>query len=117
MPVGLLEALDGRARHQERLQNALVHRRDGTPLDAFVVEFVPAVEIDAADLAARGVEDHAEEVGQHLVANALGECLAFALVLLAVSFDAVAEDFMEEDAGSASGENGRARRKAEPREP
>ena len=107
MPVRLFEALDGRARHQERLQNALVHRRDGTPLDAFIVVVVPAVQIDAADLAARGVEDHAEEIGQHLGADALGEGLAFAFVLLAVAFDAMAEDLVEEDAGGAPGEDRR----------
>ena len=79
----------------------------GARLDAFVVVIVPAVEIDAADLAAGGVEDHAEEIGQHLGADALGERLAFAFVLLAVAFDAVAEDLVEEDAGGAAGEDRR----------
>src|ERR1035438_2269907 len=97
VPVGLREALDGRARHQERLEHALVHGRDGARLDAFIVVIVPAVEIDAGGLAPRGVENHAEEVGQHLGADALGERLAFAFVLLPVSFDAVAEDLRQKD--------------------
>ena len=108
MSVRLRKALDGRARHQERPEHALVHGRDGARLHAFVVVVVPAVEIDAYGLAARGVEDHAEEAGQHIRADALGERLAFAFVLLAVAFDAVAEDLVEEDAGGAPGEDGRA---------
>ena len=52
-------------------------------------------------LAARGIEHHGEEIRQHLGADALGEGLAFALVLLPVALHAVAEDLVEEDAGGA----------------
>src|SRR6185437_4578467 len=104
--VGVIEAGDGRARHQEGFESALVDDGDRAGLDAFVIVFVPAVEIDAGDFAARGVEDDGEEIGEYLAVDALGEGLAFALILLAVAFDAVSEDLVEEDAGGASGKDG-----------
>ena len=55
-----------------------------------------------------GVEGHREKIGQDLFADALGEGLAFGLVLLPVAFDAVAEDLMEKDARGAAGKDRRA---------
>ena len=60
------------------------------------------------------IEDDGEKIGQHAEADALGEGLAFGLVLLAVAFDAVAENLVEEDAGGAAGEDGRVRRTDRP---
>ena len=49
--VGMVEALNRRARHQEGLQHALVHRQHRPRLHALVVVIVPAVQVDAADFA------------------------------------------------------------------
>ena len=108
--VGMIEALDRGARHQECLQNPVIHGRDALPGNAFVVVGVPAIQVDSLRLAQSGIEDDTEKVRQHARAQALGEGLAFALIFLAVAFDAVSEDFVEEDAGGASGENGRAQK-------
>ena len=107
MPVGAIEAANGGTRHQERLQHAFVDHRDGPRFDALIVVVVPAVQIHRADFAARGIEDHREEVRQDFCADALGERLALAFVFLAVAFDAVSEDLVEEHARRASGKNRR----------
>jgi hypothetical protein len=99
---------DRRAGHQEGLENSLFDQRNLARADAFVVEAVPAVQILAGRAVQRRVERHAEKFGQHAFADALGEGLAVGFVLLPVAFDAVAENFVEENAGRASAENGRA---------
>src|SRR5262245_59880294 len=100
------DAEDRRTRHQKGFQDAAVDQLDRAGYDAFVVVTIEAVEIDAADLPAGGIEDHAQKIGKHRAVDALGEGLAFILVLLAMAFDAVSEDLVEEDAGGAAGEDG-----------
>ena len=46
----------------------------------------------------RRVEDHRKKRRQHRLADALGEGLAFGFVLLAVAFDAMAENLVKENA-------------------
>jgi hypothetical protein len=88
-------------------KHALVDGQHRLPFYAFVIVVVPAVQVDAVDFAARGVEHHGKEIGQHLGADALGKGLPFALVLLPMAFDPVPENLVEEDARCAPGEDRR----------
>ncbi len=108
VPVGMIHALNRRTRHQERFQNSVLHHRHGPGLDAFIVVRVVTVQIDAAKRFARRIEYHGQETRQNRRAHRLGESLSLAFVLLAMSFDAMAENLMEEYRGRASGKDGRA---------
>ena len=105
MAIGMVETIDWRARHQEVLQNAVVDRNDGPGEHAFVIVFVVAVEIDASDALQCGVEGDCEEIREDLFADFLSEGLTFGFVFLAMTFDAMTEDFVEKDAGRATGKN------------
>ncbi len=50
----------------------------------------------------RGVVRDAEKFRQHFLVDFLGEGLSFIFIALAMTFEAMAEDFMEEDRSSAS---------------
>ncbi len=65
-----------------------------------------AAEGDAVEGGEGGVVGDAEEGGQDLLAEELGEGLAFVVAALALAFEAVAEDFVEEDGGGAAAEDG-----------
>src|ERR1019366_6376796 len=106
VPVRMVKTIDGGTRHQEALQNAVVNCFHRLTEDAFVIVFVPAVQIDARGALQGRVESDGKEVGKNLFADAFGEGLAFGLILLAMAFDTVAEDLVKEDAGSPAGKNG-----------
>src|SRR5215472_12132690 len=108
MAVGVLHALDGRTRHEKSLEHAVLDGGDWAALDALVIVFVPAVQIDSIHLAARGIEHHGKKVRQDLGPHTPGEGLAFAFVLLSMALNAMAENFMEEHTRSAAREDGRA---------
>ena len=54
----------------------------------------------------RGVVGDRKEIGKDRLADILGEGLAFFVAALALAFETMAEDFMEEDGGGAAGKNG-----------
>ena len=54
----------------------------------------------------RGVVGHGEEAGQYLLAQILGEGLAFLVAALALALEPVAEHLVEEHRRGAPGENG-----------
>src|SRR5260221_11639801 len=111
----MVEAVDRRARHQKTAQHPVLDCFDGLSENAFIVVCVPAIQVYASGALEGWIESHRKEVGQNLLANALGESLAFGLVLLAVAFDAVPENFMKEHARCPAGKNGGARAKTRPR--
>ncbi len=104
--VGIGEVLDGHARHQEIFKNAVLDDFDTGRGHALVVVFIPSAEVEAVELALRGIVDHTEKVGQNWLADFLGESLAFLLAALAVAFEAMSEHFVKEDGGGAPGEQG-----------
>src|SRR5713101_6139751 len=108
MAVRMIESLDRGARHQETLENSVIHGVDALPGNAFVVVGVPAIQVDALPLTQARIEHYREKFRQHAGVKALGKGLAFAFILLAVAFDPVSENLVEENAGGAAGENGRA---------
>src|SRR5437879_961044 len=101
------EALYRRAGHEECLQNPVIHGMDGPGGHAFVIVAIPAVEIDSIDLPFRGIESDREKIWKDRRVDALGEGLAFVLVLLPMALNAVSEDFVEEHARGAAGKDGR----------
>ncbi len=104
--VGGGEAGDGEARHEEGVEDAVLDEVDAAGGLAFVVVAVVAAEGDAVEGGEGGVVGDAEEGGQDLLAEELGEGLAFVVAALALAFEAVAEDFVEEDGGGAAAEDG-----------
>ena len=74
---------------------------------AFVVKVVVAAERGAVEGGKRGVVGDAEELGQNRLAEQLGEGLALFVAALALAFEAMAEDFVEEDCGGAAAEDRR----------
>src|SRR5215475_4366740 len=96
MPIRNAEILDGHSRHQEVFEDAVldyVHVLGG---GAFVVIVIGAGEFHSSDLVTGRIVNHAEKFWQNLLADFLGEGLALFFVALAVAFEAVAEDFVEE---------------------
>src|SRR5205809_8111702 len=99
------EALYRRAGHEECLQNPVIDGLDGPGGHAFVIVAVPAVEIDSIHLSLGGIESDREKIRKDWRVDALGEGLAFVLVLLAMDLDAVTEDFVEEHTRAAAGKD------------
>src|SRR2546428_3456926 len=109
MAVRTIESLDRGARHEERLENSVIHGVDALPGNALVVIGVPAIQVDTLPLSQAGIEHHREKFRQHAGIEALGEGLAFAFILLAMALDPVPENLVEENTGGSAGENGRAK--------
>src|ERR1051326_8859279 len=84
------------ARHQERLQNALIEYGYAPAPDAFVV--VPPVELDTIQFLQSGVKYNGENGRQNRLAQLLRKCLAFFLIFLPVTFYAVAQNLVEKKA-------------------
>ena len=105
VPIGMIDAFNGRPGHQERLQNAVLHHRHRPGLHALVIVGVVAVEIHAIQRFAGGIEHDRKKTGQNRRSNRFGEGLAFGFVLLAMPLDAVTENLVEENRGGASGKN------------
>ena len=104
--VGVGEAGDGKARHQEGLEDAVLDQVDAARGLAFVVEAVVAAEGFAVEGLQGGIVDDAHEGGKDLLAEQLGEGLAFIVAALALAFEPVAEDLVKEDGGGAAAEDG-----------
>ncbi len=100
--VGGGEAGDGEAGHEEGFEDAVVDEVDAAGDLALVVVAVVAAEGVAVELGEGGVVGDGEEGGQDLLAELLGEGLAFGVAALALAFETVAEDFVEEDGGGAT---------------
>src|SRR4030095_14207212 len=66
---------------------------------------VIAIEIDGPDLFHRRVVDNGNECRKNLLVDLTRKCLSFAFVLVALPFDAMPEDLMEENAAGATGKN------------
>ena len=65
-------------------------------LHPFVVIAVVTGQIGVAQFPQRGVEGHGESSRQNGLRNVVRECLAFVFILLAMTFEPVAEDLVEE---------------------
>jgi hypothetical protein len=108
MAVAGGDAGDGKARHEEGLEDAVFDEVDAASLLAFVVVFVVAAEGGSVEVFEGGVVGDADEAGKDGLAEELGEGLALFVAALALAFKAVAEDLVEEDGGGASAKDGRA---------
>src|SRR5579884_1722850 len=94
------ESLDRHSRHEKGFEHSVLdhlHRLGG---NAFVVIFIPAAQIAAAQAMPRGIVGDGEELGENLLVYLLGECLPFPLSALTLSFEAVSEHFMKKHGGS-----------------
>src|ERR1700730_14127024 len=107
MAVGMIDALNGRSRHQERLEDPVLHPHQGPRLHAFVVVRIRSVEIDRLDIFPRWVESDRKKIGKHGRADRLRERLTLCFVLLAMAFYPMAENLMEEDTRGSAGKNRR----------
>ena len=108
MSVRILEARNRRTRHQKIFQNALFDNTHFLRPNTVVVERVMAIQIDTADALHGRIVNHRDKIGQHRLVYLLREGLSFAFVFLPMPFDAMTENFMEEHAARAPGENSRA---------
>ena len=115
MAVRAREVAERRPVEQKGLENALVDDRDATPLDTLIVVNVVPHQLDVAELLQRRIEHHAQEIRQHRLTDAAREGLAVVGAPLPAALDAMAEDFVEEDAGGATGENRRAGKRIDER--
>src|SRR5690349_2940969 len=102
----MLEAFDGGPGHRECLENTVLNRLDGLAAYAFIIIFVIAVEVGSGGAFQSRIEGDGQEVGEDFFADTFRKSLAFGFVFLAVSFDAMAEDLVEENTRSPSGEDG-----------
>jgi hypothetical protein len=97
--VRLGKILDRHARHQKILENPVLDDLDTKSRHALVVVLVPAPEVDTIEGALGGIVGDAEEFRQDLLVDLLGEGLSFLLPALAVSFQPMAEHFVEKHCG------------------
>ena len=93
--VALGEAVEGYAAHEKLLEYAIHHIIYPTCACAFIVEAVAAIEGLVAVVGERRIAIDLEIGGENLFTNHLAESLTTGLH--AVTFEAVAEDFMKED--------------------
>ena len=106
-PLDGLKLAMGRRDMRKVFKHAVLNEIDALGFLAFVVVGVAAAEpVFGRRSAQGGVVGDGEEAGQNVFADIFGEGLAFFVAALALAFEAVAEDFVEEDGGGASGENG-----------
>src|SRR5579863_934760 len=108
MPVGRRETGERLARHLKTFQNAVIHQRDAFGRRAFVVEWVIANQNVLAQFSLRRIVVDRKKIRKNRLAYLAGKRLAFVDVLLAESFGAMAENFVEENGGGAAGQHGRA---------
>ena len=106
--VGLRNAFDGRARHEKRLQHAVVHHVDAARLHALIVVEVVAGQRRSCHAPDRGIEGDRKIFGQHFLADHFLEGLCLVGQLLPMALDTMAEDLVEEHAAGAPRKNGRA---------
>src|SRR5262249_55500253 len=100
--VGAREISERRTGHFKCLQNSVINEGDRLCRHAFIIKLVVAEQVLIPQLLFRRVVYDAEKVRQNLLADFFREGLSFGDVLLAVTFGAMTEDFVEEDGGSAA---------------
>ena len=100
------EGFDGLAGHEEGVEDAVLDEVDAARGLALVVDGVVAGERVAVEGGEGGVVGDGEEGGEDGLAEELGEGLALLVAALALAFEAMAEDLVEEDGGGAAGEDG-----------
>jgi len=106
--VGNAEIFDGHTRHQEILEHAILDDFDALRGRAFVVVIVGARELHTGELANGGSSATLKKFRQHFLVDLLGESLSLVFIALAMTFEAMAEHFVEEDRQRAPAEEGRA---------
>ena len=92
-------ALDGRARHQEGLQDPLLDQRRPLPGHPLVVESIVAVQRHGAGGALRGIIEDGEEERQDRFSDLSLECVPVLVVVLPLALEPMSDCLMEEDAG------------------
>src|SRR6185437_4180620 len=102
MAVGIGEAHQRRARHFKIFQDSMLHQRNRLRRNTFVIELVVTQQVLVPELLLGGVVHDAQETRQDWFADFFRKGLAFGSIFLAVSFRAVAKDFMEKDGGRAA---------------
>ena len=90
------EVLYRQTSHDKVLQHPVFDDFDARRWDSFIVVAIPAGQFRARERAQGGVVGHTEKIRQNFFTDLLGECLAFLAPPLALSFDAMAENFVEE---------------------
>jgi hypothetical protein len=88
---------NGRAREKEVSEYSVFDDIDRTGFHAFIIIKVVAVEVRSHNFLSGWIVDDGNEVGQNRFANLFGESLAFVFILLALAFNAMSEDFVEEN--------------------
>src|SRR5258705_13548777 len=91
------EADQGRTRHLEILQHAVIHQNDTMGADAFIIVFVISEEVVVAQSGHRAVVNDAEERRQNRLAGFLCEGLPFRHVFLAAAFRAMTENLIKKE--------------------
>ena len=89
------EAVEGNAAHEKLLEHSIDHIIYSACARTFVIIAVAAIEGLVAIVGERGIAIDLEIGGEDLFANHLAESLTTGFH--AMAFEAVAEDFMEED--------------------
>src|SRR5271163_3174980 len=107
VPIRLWNRDEWRARHQESFQHAVIYQLHVFGGNAFVVESVISQQHLAAESCFGGIVLDRNKGRQNLFADFAGESLALVDVLLAETFGAVAENFVEEEIGGSSGKQRR----------
>ena len=107
MPVRILEAGNGRTRHQKVFEDTLFDNAHLPRRNPVVVERVMTIQIDAADALCCRIVNYRNKIGQHRLVHLLRERLPFAFVFLPMSLNAMAENLVKEYAARPPGENGR----------
>src|SRR3954447_24847043 len=106
MSVRLRESLDWRSRHQKRLEHAILNQGNPAGLHAFVIVKIGSVQVHPRHTFLRGIEHHRKKIGEHLRVYALRKSLTIRFVALTMAFNAMPENLMKEDTGSATRQNG-----------
>ncbi len=106
MAIRLGESFHWFARHEKRLENSIFDEDRFGGGDTLVVEAIETAQVDVVEECHAGVIVDADKGGEDGLSDFLFERLAFSDILLAVTFDAVAEDFVEENGARAVAQDG-----------
>src|ERR1700719_5375232 len=97
MAVGMAEIRDRHARHQKILQHAILYRDDALRRNPLVVKVIRSSEFRAVEFFQRRIVRDAEKLRQHFLIHFFRERLPLALILLAMAYEPVAQNLMEEN--------------------
>src|SRR5215813_5765232 len=101
MPIRVFKPSHGRPRHQKVLENALFDNGDLLSGHTVIIELVITIEVDTLNALGRGVINDGNERWQYRLIHLFRKCLALTVTLLAMAFDAMAEDLVEKYAASS----------------